>query len=141
MRTTKTQGFTLIEMMIVVAIMGIIAAIAIPSYFNYVTRSGRTEATTELVTIAAELQECYTTYSAFNDSSCPVYAKLTGGSGIVTRDGNYTITISNTAATTYTLTATPVAGTTQAQDTGCTKFTLEHTGARSATGSEAGDCW
>jgi type IV pilus assembly protein PilE len=138
----KILGFTLIEMMITVAIIGIIAAIAYPSYMASVRKTNRAEAKTELMDIAQRLQRCYTTYGKFNPDNdrCSVYVKLTAGdSKITTRgDGYYDITISNNTATTYTLTATAVKAP-QLDDTvdGCNIMTLDHKGVR----MPAENCW
>lgn len=146
----KTFGFTLIEMMIAVAIVGIIAAIALPSYQASVRKSNRAEAKTELNDIAQRLQRCYTLYASFNHASCGVYSDLTDANFYTTRGGQfYTIKIGvpaagDSAATTYRLTVTPVTGKAQAQDTACDTFTLDHTGAKKAfSGSTdtSDKCW
>jgi type IV pilus assembly protein PilE len=139
----KVNGFTLIEMMIVVAIVGILAAIAYPSYMEYVRKSNRAEAKTELLDIATRLQRCYTSFARFDDSAnCAVYADLTDGNGIDTRgNGFYNIRITALAGgstrTTYELTAVAVE-TPQTQDktNGCDSLRLSHTGIR-----EPQICW
>lgn len=136
------KGFTLIEVMIVVAIIGILAGIAYPSYMETVRKSNRSDAKVELNDVAQRLQRCYTVYSAYNNANCGVYSQLsTGDSEIISREGFYAITLSSISATAYELTASPEAGTTQANDTKCTSFTLSNTGDRSATGSDADNCW
>lgn len=139
----KTFGFTLVELMIAVAIVGIIAAIALPSYQASVRKSNRAEAKTELTDVAQRLQRCYTLYAKFNDdANCGVYIDLEDD-GYITRGGQYyKITIGvpasgNAQATTYRLTATAIKAP-QTQDTvgGCNVLTLDHTGAKAPA-----DCW
>lgn len=134
----KNSGFTLIELMIVVAIIGIIAGIAIPSYMESVQRSNRTDAKTELNDIAQRLQRCFTVYNAYNNANCRVFADLDGG-GITSTEGHYLITLAGVTATSYTLTAAPVSGSAQAKDSECASFSVTHAGVKTATGG--GKCW
>ena len=68
-QTTQT-GFTLIELLIAVAIVALLAAIAVPAYTGYVEKARRSDATTGLTKIAAELERCYTQFSAYNNAGC-----------------------------------------------------------------------
>ena len=74
----RSQGFSLIELLIAVAIIGILAAIAIPMYSDYVTRSRRADGQATLMQVAQELERCYTQFSKYNDNSCSV-----GNGGVV----------------------------------------------------------
>jgi type IV pilus assembly protein PilE len=127
------KGFTLIEMLITVAIVGIVAAIAVPSYMESVRKSNRAEAKVELMDISQRLQRCYSSYARFdNAANCPVYADLTDG--IVTRGaGYYRITIAplagGVAATSFELLATAIkAPQTKDLKDGCNEMRLRHTG-------------
>mgnify|MGYP000489062785 CR=1 FL=1 len=133
-------GFTLIELMIVVAIIGIISAIAYPSYQESVRKSNRSDAKAALNDVAQRLQRCFTTYSAYNNTGCGVVDTDSALESIASPEGFYTITGALTA-TTYTLTATPQG--TQASDARCGKFTLTNTGDRGVADAteSASYCW
>jgi type IV pilus assembly protein PilE len=136
----KDAGFTLIELMIIVAIVAILVSISYASYMDSVHKSGRADAKVALNDVAQRLQRCFTTNNAYNSGSCSVVADLQDG-GITSSEGFYTVTVANLTATTYTLTAAPVAGKRQSTDGRCTSFTITHTGARSAAGSDSARCW
>lgn len=130
-------------MMITVAIVGILAAIAWPSYQASVKKSNRAEAKTELMDIAQRLQKCYTTYGRYDDppgdDKCAVFDSL-AAPGYTTRGrGFYKITIGPLAPATqrnsYVLSATADIAP-QTTDVGCEVLTLTHTGQK-----EPAECW
>ncbi len=124
--------------MITVAVIGILAAIAYPSYMASIRKSNRAEAKTEMVDIAQRLQRCYTTYGTFISPNCAVYTQLTTSPSYITTRGRgfYRVAISSNTATTYTLTATAALAP-QTGDTGCTNtMTLTHLGVQAPTA-----CW
>lgn len=128
----KQRGITLIEMMIVIAILGILVAVAYPSYSRHVQRSNRSEGMNELVRIA-NMQEQF-----FADSR-RYAADLTElgfpGAVFTTENGLYQIRVSAAAARTFTLTA--VAQGVQATDV-CATMSINQAGAKTAS---AQDCW
>jgi len=104
------EGVTLLEVMIVVVIVGILAAVAIPAYDNYITRSRRSDAFTALETVRAA-QEMYRAERGFYAGTI---GSLPGcGSGMA---DNYTIGVTRTDNTHYTALADATAGGNQAND-------------------------
>ncbi|WP_440060922.1 type IV pilin protein [Pseudomonas syringae] len=131
MRVTS-RGFTLIELMIVVAIVGILAAIAYPSYTEYVRRTQRSAVASLLSEQVQALERFYSQKGNYADYK-----------GVVGSNAYYTITpVLN--ATDFTLTAAPTGGTMMAGDK-CGSFVITNTGARSNSGATTGvttkDCW
>lgn len=121
----KYRGFTLIELLIVVSIIGILSAVAIPSYSDYVKRSNRTEAQRELVRFA-NLQEQY--YIDFRNYTEDLKKLGASASPFITETGLYSIT-SKVESGGFTLTAKPL-GTQKARDTDCQTITLTDIGKR-----------
>ncbi|GBL58259.1 type 4 fimbrial biogenesis protein PilE [Pseudomonas citronellolis] len=131
----RSRGFTLIEMMIVVVILAILAAIALPSYQRYVLRSHRAEGQALLSEAAARQER----YFAQNNSYASTTAALNMTSYVASLQ-YYGLAISNVSASTYTLTATATGS--QARDSECLTLTLDQAGTRGATGTgTASSCW
>lgn len=129
----RQLGVTLIELMVVVAIMGIIAAVAFPSYTRHVQKSNRSNAQAILMESAQFMERYFTANNTYvgGTATSAVVPKGATGSAI-----KYNITFSvNPTATAYTLQAAPAGS--QSADT-CGTMTLAHTGAQ--TPATAG-CW
>lgn len=131
------RGFTLIEAMIVVAILGIIVAFGYPSYRDQVMKSRRAEGMGELLELADRLERYYSdkgTYAGatLGTTSSDIFHKLTD-------KGNYKLSIDSAGTVSFIVSAIPQGG--QANDK-CGTFTLDATGTKSVSGPLSdGDCW
>jgi len=144
MLLNKNKGFTLVELMIVVAIIGVIAAIAFPAYSQYAKKGRRTDARSALQEAAARQERIY---AETNTYTADLTKLLTNPNGTSSPEGFYDVTVALSCSRTvggqtynacYTLTATAVGA--QAIDTDCATLTLTHTGIKSSTPA-GGDCW
>ncbi|MDH3439847.1 MAG: prepilin-type N-terminal cleavage/methylation domain-containing protein [Gammaproteobacteria bacterium] len=143
----KQRGVTLMELLIVVAIISIIASVAYPSYTNFVVRSKRTAATGALLQIADRQQQFFMDNKRYAGSMTSLgYASDSimideEGAVVTTADDGrvYNIQISASNIVTYELTATPQLKQAE-KDTECGNLTLTHTGAKGQSGS-GNNCW
>jgi len=138
------QGFTLIELMIVVAIVGILASIAYPSYQDSVKKSRRADVQGVVLGLANAMERRFTESNSYLGAATG--SADMGAPGIYTIPAEtatyYTVTISTATASRYILSAAPTGG--QSTDK-CGTLTLTHTGVKdvigAATGVTAADCW
>jgi type IV pilus assembly protein PilE len=131
----RDEGFTLIELMVVVVIAVILISLAVPSYMTYIRQSRRTEAKTTLLDIAGREESYFST----NGSQYTATAANLGFNafGVPFGSGYYSLTVcspacapSAVAAPSYTITATPLGG--QVNDTQCASFSVDSTGTQYA---------
>lgn len=131
----RLRGFTLIEVMIVVVIIGILAAIALPSYQEYVIRGNRTEGQALLVDAAARQER----YFAQNNTYADDISKLNMSED--SPNQHYKVSVTSADSNSYKLLAT-AQGSQAARDKKCGNLSLDHTGQKGKTGtSSAADCW
>ena len=137
----KQRGVTLIELMMVIAIVGVLSAIAIPTYHRYVVRSNRTDAKTALTQMAQRYERCYTNSTPYAYDGATCTATVTHPYTV--DSGTYQIDASFPTSQSYALTATPQ-GAQFTDDTECGTFTLTQTGAQTVSGSLSATperCW
>jgi type IV pilus assembly protein PilE len=149
-RLVRAQmGFTLIELMIVVVIVAILAAIAIPIYQRQIMESRRTSAKSALLDVASREEKYFSTNNAYTADLATLGYQGTGATITVPNNipasDYYTIAVNLTGATTastnFTATATPIAGSTQASDV-CDIYTITDLGVQgNQGGSQTTGCW
>lgn len=140
----KSRGFTLIELMIVVAIVAILAVLALPSFQSAIRKSRRSDA--HAVLQAAQLaQEKFrlnnTTFAATADFGNPAFARVCvmSGSDCMSPSGYYVLTATGNDASGYTLTATATG--TQAADTACSTITITQSATALTYDGTTAVCW
>ena len=161
---TRASGFTLIELMIVVAVAAILVAIAVPTYQSQIRHSRRTDAKTAVLD-AAVREEKYltlsngytTTASNLGYSALPTLIGSGGYYNLYVCVGAATTTtaptvpcvaVTGTTGTSFVVAAIPVAGTSQASDSQCLYFAVDNTGTQYSANTTAGTgtnttstCW
>ena len=142
MKNRQVAGFTLIELMIVVAIIGILAAVALPSYQESVRRGERASAKAALLEGQQFMERFYAANDAYNQTNAasPVAVALPARlQAVPTESVRYNLTVT-ASVNAYTVTATPVRA-----DARCGNLELQHTGQRWALGTTAtatvSACW
>ena len=133
MHLRDNRGFTLVELLIVVTIVGILAAVAYPAYTSYVERGKRADARSALLEAAQFMERHYSAQNAYTGVVLPERLQRAPAPPASI---NYNIT-ATTAVNAYTLTAVPVTA------DECGSLVITHTGAktRTGTGSSHSECW
>lgn len=134
---TRVSGFSLIELMIVLAIIGLLAGVAYPSYTEYVLKTKRTDAALALLEATQAMERCKSTQ--FSYANCELSARQAQSP-----EKLYTLALSPApTASSYTIVATPQAE--QASDTDCATISINHLGNRTSTpgaaDADTNGCW
>lgn len=128
----RISGFSLIELMVVVAVIGILASIALPAYTEHVVTARRAAGAACLAAAQQQMERFYTTRLAYNAAGSPAAFNCDSEAA-----PHYTVTRTAVAAKTYTLSATP-RGAQASRDTKCGTLTINQAGAKTPT---TAGCW
>ena len=143
----RSGGFTLIEVMIVVVIVGILVAVALPGYQNSMQKGRRADAKAALLDVAGRQEQYMLDRGTYTDNMEDLGF---GADPMESDEGHYTIDATGDCDTTgtttdlgrcYELTATPQAGSPQIDDARCTSFIIYSNGLKTGTGSDIEGCW
>jgi len=151
MRGSKVMGMTLIELLIVVVIVGVLAAVAVPSYQDYLRQARRADVKSVLLEVAQHLERSYTTNNCYNWGGAACTANAATVTGLLPaslqrapKDAAvnaqlYDISLSAVTRSTFTLQAVPKAGNAMAGDA-CGTYTIDNRGVQGTSGTVAA-CW
>jgi type IV pilus assembly protein PilE len=142
------HGFSLIELLTAVMIVGILASIAIPTYTSQVRKSRRTDARTAVLDLASREERLFSTTNAYSNTPSDIGYGASGatfpmaiGSGYY----NVSVTVAAGPPAGFSVTATPVTGKGQDKDTQCASFTVDEAGRQTSKDSSSNDssstCW
>ncbi len=131
------KGFSLIELMIVIVVVGILASIAYPSYVEYITRARRSDGQSALMDLASRMERYYSDHNTYQTATIGGSATTSVLTSSASAEAWYTLSITSATSSAYTLKATPV-GTQGISDTKCQSLTLNNLGAKGIAAGPAG---
>ncbi len=134
----RNSGFSLIEVVIVMAIIGIISAFAVPAYQDSVRKSHRAEGIETLLDVAQAQEVLYSQTNAYSTNAKPFAPTATS---VSSENGYYVVTVAQgSCASTACFVATATAQGAQANDTNCKTLSIDNLGNKSSTPA-GNDCW
>ena len=134
MNCKHSIGYTLVELLIVIAVVGILSSIAFNFFGDNVIAANRSEGRATLTQVAASLEKCKSLYGAYNAPACNVVSPVMSESNYYSID-----TTTDRTATTFTLIATPAGR--QLGDSACTSMTLTNIGEKDGVPAATNECW
>jgi type IV pilus assembly protein PilE len=136
---SQGRGMTLVELLVVVTVVGILSAVSVPAYRQYMIRVNRTDAKRDLMQFQQKLERCFTRtndYQLAKPDAIDACVDLPH----TNPEGTYTVDFTKLDATHYTLTATPING--QYGDTRCGSMSVNQADQKTVTGTQtAQQCW
>ena len=141
--TKFSRGFTLMELMIVVVIIGVIASFAYPSYLDSVRRSNRGDANAALNVLANDLERYFSLNGSYT-TDLDQFSLQTYGDYALSGGSKYHLSVAagttGSIASSYSITAVPAADTSQEGDTNCLMFSIDSIGQRLPNPATS-ECW
>lgn len=149
MPTERNRGVTLLELLAVVAILGVLASVAVPGYRVVVLRSGRAEARSALLALATAQEklylQCHTYATRLDPSRATSCAPPTLKFPLASERGAYVLAVTDADSGAWSATATSVAGSAQRSDRACRTFGLTSQGVKTAVDEDnratSRECW
>ena len=139
------RGFTLIELMVTVAVVAILAAIAFPSYQDQIQKTRRTDGKSKLLELVQREERFYTQNNTYTTTLTALYSGASSSvtaTTVMSDNGYYQVTVAaggTGIANGYTFTATPLSP--QSSDIKCADLTLTSTNVKDASGPLRASCW
>ena len=136
----RQSGLTLVELMVTVAVLAILATVAYPLYTTQAQKARRADAKMALETIAMAEERFYTVNGSYTDDLAQLQmpTALQGGNS---EKGYYGLAVEHPGGDVLAFTVTATAQDAQADDGKCATFTIDHVGAKDATGDDPAKCW